>query len=133
MGILETRRRARPIIRDNDAIVVTARNSAGRLILSDARLDGKRIDVIVDTGAQTSVGNIALQELVAAKRANRLPFVPTTLGALTVEEVPAVRTATRRIVSNGMDVNDLPVSSAAPTAFRAHATSPRPGLQAGAR
>src|SRR3546814_6492608 len=68
MEILETRKRARPIIRDNDAIVVTARNSAGRLILSDARLDGKRIDVIVDTGAQTSVGHIALQKLVAAKR-----------------------------------------------------------------
>ena len=43
-----------------DAIVVTARNSAGRLILSDARIDGRRVDVIVDTGAQTSVGNPAL-------------------------------------------------------------------------
>ena len=53
MQILETRRRATPLIRDDDAIVVTARNSAGRLILSDARLNGKRIDVIVDTGAQT--------------------------------------------------------------------------------
>src|SRR3546814_6009651 len=119
IDILPSRRRARPIIRDRDAIVVTARNSAGRLILSDARLDGKRIDVIVDTGAQTSVGNIALQELVAAKRANRLPFVPTTLGAVTGEEVPAVRTAIRRIVINGMEDNDLPVSFADSQAFRA--------------
>ena len=42
MQILETRKRARPIIHDEDAIVVTARNSAGRLILSDARLGGRR-------------------------------------------------------------------------------------------
>ena len=131
MEILETRRRARPIIRDSDAIIVTARNSAGRLILSDARLDGKRIDVIVDTGAQTSVGNIALQELVAAKRANRLPFVPTTLGAVTGEVVPAVRTAIRRIVINGMDVNDLPVSFADSQAFRALGLVERPALLLG--
>src|SRR3546814_20281313 len=97
MEIVETRRRARPIIRDSDAIVVTARNSAGRLILSDARLDGKRIDVIVDTGAQTSVGNLALPKLVAAKRANRLPFLPTTPGAGTGAAVPAVRQEERRV------------------------------------
>jgi predicted aspartyl protease len=131
MEILETRKRARPIIRDDDAIVVTARNSAGRLILSDARLDGKRIDVIVDTGAQTSVGNLALQRLVAAKRANRLPFQPTTLGAVSGEEVAAVHTAIRRIVINGMDINDLPVSFADSQAFRALGLAERPALLLG--
>src|SRR3546814_3099084 len=38
IDILPSRRRARPLIRDRDAIVVSARNSAGRLILSDARI-----------------------------------------------------------------------------------------------
>ncbi|WP_260581548.1 retroviral-like aspartic protease family protein [Sphingopyxis sp. PET50] len=131
MQVLETRKRARPIIRDDDAIVVTARNSAGRLILSDARLDGKRIDVIVDTGAQTSVGNLALQKLVAARRANRLPFLATTLGAVTGEAVPATRTAVKRIVINGMDVNDLPVSFADSQAFRALGLTERPALLLG--
>jgi predicted aspartyl protease len=131
MQILETRKRARPLIRDDDAIVVSARNSAGRLILSDARLDGKRIDVIVDTGAQTSVGNMALQKLVAAKRANRLPFFATTLGAVTGEAVPATRTAIKRIVINGLDVNDLPVSFADSQAFRALGLDDRPALLLG--
>lgn len=131
MEILETRLRGRPIIRDDDAIVVSARNSAGRLILSDARLDGKRIDVIVDTGAQTSVGNPALQKLVAAKRANRLPFVATTLGAVTGEDVPATRTAIKRIVINDMDINDLPVSFADSQAFRALGLDERPALLLG--
>lgn len=131
MEILETRKRARPIIRDDDAIVVTARNMAGRLILSDARLDGKRIDVIVDTGAQTSVGNLALQQLVAAKRQNVLPFQSTTLSAVTGEAVPATRTAIKRITINGMDVNDLPVSFADSQAFRALGLTERPALLLG--
>ncbi len=131
MQILETRRRALPIIRDDDAIVVNARNSAGRLILSDARLDGKRIDVIVDTGAQTSVGNMALQKLVASRRAHRFPFVATELTAVTGEVVPALRTAIKRIVINGMDVNDLPVSFADSQAFRALGLYDRPALLLG--
>lgn len=131
MQILETRRRASPIIRDDDAIVVTARNSAGRLILSDARLNGKRIDVIVDTGAQTSVGNMALKKLVTERRANRFPFVATILDAVTGEAVPATRTAIKRIVINGMDVNDLPVSFADSQAFRALGLHERPALLLG--
>lgn len=131
MSILETRKRARPLIRDDDAIVVTARNMAGRLILSDARLDGRRVDVIVDTGAQTSVGNLALQEMVAKSRQNRLPFTPTVLGAVTGEAVPATRTAIKRIVINGMDVNDLPVSFADSQAFRALGLVERPALLIG--
>jgi len=131
MQVLETRRRAPSLIKDDDAIVVTARNSAGRLILSDARLNGKRIDVIVDTGAQTSVGNLALQKLVADRRANRFPFVATTLGAVTGESVPATRTAIKRIVINGMDVNDLPVSFADSQAFRALGLNDRPALLLG--
>lgn len=131
MQILETRRRARPIIHDEDSIVVTARNSAGRLILSDARLNGRRIDVIVDTGAQTSVGNLALQKLVTDRRANRLPFTPTTLGAVTGEAVPAMRTAIKRIDINGMDVNDLSVSFADSQAFRALGLTDRPALLLG--
>src|SRR3546814_7555529 len=74
---------------------------------------------------------LALQKLVAAKRANRLPFLPTTLGAVTGEAVPAVRTAIRRIVINGMDVNDLPVSFADSQAFRALGLVERPALLLG--
>lgn len=131
MEIRETRRRAPPIINDDDAIVVTARNSAGRLILSDARLSGRRIDVIVDTGAQTSVGNLALQKLVTERRANRFPLVATELTAVTGEDVPALRTAIKRIVINGIDVNDLSVSFADSHAFRVLGLSERPALLLG--
>lgn len=131
MEILQTRKSARPIIRDDDAIVVTARNSAGRLILSDARIDGKRIDVIVDTGAQTSVGNLALQKMVASRGANRQPFTATILSSVTGEDVPAMRTAIKRITLNGLDVNNLPISFADSQAFRALGLDARPALLLG--
>lgn len=131
MQILETRRRARPVIQTNDAIVVTARNSAGRLILSDARIAGKRIDVIVDTGAQTSVGNLALQELVMARRENRVPLFPTILNAVSGERVAAMRTAIKTININGLDLTDLPVSFADSQAFRALGLGDRPALLLG--
>jgi predicted aspartyl protease len=131
MEILASRRHARPLIRDKDAIVVTARNSAGRLILSDARIDGRRIDVVVDTGAQSSVGNLALQKLIAARRQNSTAFYPAVLGAVTGEDVPAVRTGIKRIEIEGININDLPVSFADSKAFDALGLGDRPALLLG--
>jgi predicted aspartyl protease len=131
MQILETRRRARPIIEDDDAIVVTARTTAGRLILSDARIDGKRVDVIVDTGAQTSIGNLALQRLVAGRRAHRLPFVPTILHSVSGESVPAMRTAIKQIGFGDLRIDDLPVSFTDSRAFAVLDLNERPALLLG--
>lgn len=41
-------------------IVVRARRKLGRLIITDAVIDGVKTAVIIDTGAQSSVGNLAL-------------------------------------------------------------------------
>ena len=131
MQILETRYRARPIIHSADAIVVSARNSAGRLILSDARIGGRRVDVIVDTGAQSSVGNLALQQMVMKRRQNRMPLMPTVLNAVSGEAVPAMRTAIKAIQINGLDVTDLRVSFADSQAFRALGLQERPALLLG--
>ena len=49
-------------------IVVKARERLGQLIITTARLDGVRVDVIVDTGAQGSVGNMALLERLRRNR-----------------------------------------------------------------
>jgi predicted aspartyl protease len=41
-------------------IIVRAREALGQLIITSARLDGIRVNVVVDTGAQGSIGNMAL-------------------------------------------------------------------------
>ena len=42
-------------------IVVTARRRSGQLIMTDAVIDGVKVDVVIDTGSETSIGNRALQ------------------------------------------------------------------------
>lgn len=51
-------------------IVVRARQRLGQLILTSAEIDGIRVDVIVDTGAQGTTGNRALQDRL--RRASHL-------------------------------------------------------------
>ncbi len=49
-------------------IVVRARQRLGQLIISTAELDGIPVDVIIDTGAQGSIGNMALLERLRRSR-----------------------------------------------------------------
>ena len=42
-------------------IVVTARRRSGQLIMTDAVIDGVKVQVVIDTGSDTSIGNRALQ------------------------------------------------------------------------
>jgi predicted aspartyl protease len=48
-------------------IVVRGRSRFGQLILIDAEVRGRRVYVIVDSGAQNTIGNLALQRLLASK------------------------------------------------------------------
>ena len=60
--------RNRPRTRE---IVVTAKRRSGQLIFTDATISGIKVNVIVDTGAQISIGNMALQKRLL-KRAKEL-------------------------------------------------------------
>lgn len=56
---------------DPDAIVVEARSRFGQLVLVDATAGGQKVHVILDTGAQHSIGNLALYRKLSKR--NRLP------------------------------------------------------------
>lgn len=49
-------------------IVVTARRRSGQLIMTQARIDGVKVDVVIDTGSDTSIGNRALQDALSKRR-----------------------------------------------------------------
>ncbi|MBX7495157.1 aspartyl protease family protein [Qipengyuania sp. 6B39] len=50
-------------------IVVRARKKIGQMIITNARIDGQRVAVVIDTGAQTSIGNpVLLRKLRARER-----------------------------------------------------------------
>jgi predicted aspartyl protease len=65
-------------------IVVRARKKEGRLIMTNATIDGIRVDVVIDTGSSTTIGNLALQRAVRDRFAGQ-----TTLLSVTGHELPA--------------------------------------------
>lgn len=117
---------------DGDAIVVVARRVAGRMILSNAMLDGRRIDVIVDTGAQSSVGNLALQRLVArAGGQRRGSLIAGQLTSVTGDKLDVQMGQIARITVGGFDFTDLPIAYADSPAFTTLGLNRRPALLLG--
>jgi predicted aspartyl protease len=54
-------------IRPGD-IVITARRHRGQLILAEVRASDQRLDAIIDTGTEVTVGNIALRDKLLRKQ-----------------------------------------------------------------
>lgn len=52
---------------DPNVIVVQATRKNGRLVFADATANGKAVTVVVDTGAQISIGNEALREQLVGR------------------------------------------------------------------
>ena len=59
--IIEDAENTRDLPRSRE-IVVTAKRRSGQLIFTDAKIAGVEVNVIIDTGAQVSIGNLALQK-----------------------------------------------------------------------
>ncbi len=60
---------------DPDTIVVEARRKRGQLILLDSDVNGMRVNIMLDTGTNFSIGNIALRDRLMAKK--RAPVMMT--------------------------------------------------------
>ncbi len=67
MQVLQSGQAVRRASADDDEIIVRAKRKKGRMILSGAQMFGRRIDLIIDTGAQSSIGNLALQRLARTR------------------------------------------------------------------
>lgn len=82
-------------------IVVKARRKSGQLIMTDALVDGIRTDIVIDTGAETSIGNLALQRALAARDRQRPAILVSVTGQEVVADSARVRTVqVGRIVLN---------------------------------
>ena len=92
-------------------IVVTARSRFGRLMLIDASIDNQRVYVIIDSGSEISVGNMALRTALA--RRHRLGLLaPITMVSVTGGRATAEYSIARRLRIGGADINNLPIAFA---------------------
>ncbi|WP_374408530.1 retroviral-like aspartic protease family protein [Pelagerythrobacter sp.] len=109
-------------------IVVRAKRKLGRLIIADARIDGVRTSVVIDTGAQGNLGNLALQKRLRAKK---LEQVSTTdvHGVELIGNLDFVESF--RI--DDFELRNLPIAFADGPAFAALGLDRRPALILGMR
>lgn len=116
---------------DPDAITVVARERNGRLILSNAEIDHQRIDVVLDTGAQASVGNQALRALVHRRIGAGRLNANTHLRSVTGASLPVTADQIRSITIDGLRFDNLPVHYGDSPAFDALGLGSRPTLLLG--
>lgn len=113
---------------DGYEIVVRARRKLGRLIIADAEIDGVRTAVIVDTGAQGNLGNLALQKRLRAKKLAQVSSTDVH-GALLIGELDFADSL--RI--DEFELQNVPIAYADGPAFAALGLHKKPALILGMR
>lgn len=110
-------------------IVITARRKSGQLIVTNARINGIQTDVVIDTGAQGTIGNRALQ---AAMR-KRKGLQQTTLRSVTGQEIMADIGVGRTLAIGGVTINNVAIAFADTPAFAALGLGEKPAILLGMR
>ncbi|MEO7178985.1 MAG: retroviral-like aspartic protease family protein [Allosphingosinicella sp.] len=113
-----------------DTIVVTARNRLGHLVLVDASVEGQKVWVILDTGAQTTVANNVLRRKLEEKGRLRTT-VPIVLQSVTGGHMNADQTVVKSIRLGGIDIHDMPVAFADVHPFAKLGLTKKPALLLG--
>ena len=108
-------------------IVVRARLRGDQLIMTNALVDGIKTDVVIDTGAQSTIGNRALQRAMARRRAPE----KTSLTSVTGQSIDADLIFARRVTIGNLDFTDLPVVFADAPPFERLNLSEKPALLLG--
>ncbi|HYD36033.1 MAG TPA: retroviral-like aspartic protease family protein [Allosphingosinicella sp.] len=122
--------RKREEVWPDDTIVITAKNRLGHLVLVDASVDGQKVWVILDTGAETTVANSVLRRKLE-KRGRIEHSWPIELQSVTGGRMAADQSMMRRIRLGGVDINNLPVAFADVHPFRKLGLTKRPALLLG--
>ena len=105
---------SRPEVIDRNTIVVHGKNRLGQLILVHSKIHGVAILVVVDSGAQLSIGNPALLKLLNRHSVSRDPptttqIVSVTGRSLTVELDPITEADVGGVVIRNMSLGFAPL------------------------
>lgn len=119
--------RAEPKPRATDEIVVTAKSRMGQLIVTEAEFEGTRVTVVIDTGSQISMGNLALQ-----RKLQRIPLKgPIDMTSVTGETLRVNYHVAQEMKLGGVTMQGVPVAFADIPPFERFGLSKRPALMLG--
>ena len=130
MDVLASRKTRGKTKLENGMIVVTAKKKAGRMIISSAKIDGIKVDIILDTGAQSSMANLALRDKLR-RRHRTFDYVPVKMRSVTGSILNGEFTQLKEIEVGGLTINDLPITFADNYAFTALKLQDKPAILLG--
>lgn len=107
-------------------IVVRAQRRLGQLLITDALVEGVRATVIIDTGAQASLGNTALREKLRARRMSEI--VTTDVNGV---DLTGDLAYVRALTIEGLSLSNVPLTFADTPAFAALGLEDKPVLALG--
>lgn len=124
-------REERMLVADADAlggnagyeIVVRARRKLGQMVITDATINGVRTAVVIDTGAQNSIGNRALLRKLRAREAGEI--ISTDVHGVTVTSDLSYA---RELEIGGMTMGNVPIGFTDSPTFDALGLNKRPAL-----
>lgn len=111
-------------------IVVTARSRSGQLIMTDAVIDGVRTAVVIDTGAESTIGNMALLKALGRRGAT---LDKTTLDSVTGQSLPADLAVARRLQIDRLTLTNAVIAFAEAPPFARLGLSRKPAILLGMR
>jgi hypothetical protein len=99
-------------------------------VLVDAEIDTVHVTVIIDSGAQNTVGNAALRTLLA-KRHRKMVFTPTTLIDVTGGTLAAEAALVTKVRIANINLGRIPVAFADAHPFKRFGLQKRPAMLLG--
>jgi len=116
--------------RSDYEIVVRARPKLGQMVITDARVDGVRTAVIIDTGAQNSIANLALLRKLRARTSAGDLLINIDVHGFALE---SLRGQVSSLRIGKLELSDLPLGFADGPAFTALGFTDKPAMLLGMR
>lgn len=115
---------------DPGTIVVEARRKRGQLILLDSEVNGMRVNIMLDTGTNYSIGNLALRDkLMTRKRSPEL--FDTTLTSVTGGKLTGQVASIKSVRMGRVNLVQVPVLFADASPFAELGMQDKPALLLG--
>jgi len=115
---------------DDGTIVITARRRFGQLVLVDASVEGVKVYAIIDSGAEHSIGNIALRRILERRKT----ATPRTVELVSVTGRTLVGDLSTmpRMKIGGITMAGVPIAYSEAHPFRKYGIGNKPAMLIGA-
>ena len=120
----------RPPPRFTDEIVITAKLKHGQLILTEVKAGGLRLNAVIDTGSEITIGNLALRDRLLRSNRNTKAWTVAATG-VTGKTVDLQLSNIRTLKIGSITMTNVPIAFADVPPFRVFGLRDEPSLLLG--